>query len=152
MLLKRYFSKSPIARSLSDFFDNGSGWIWNDRALPTGRAWTKDELRGKSFDDLHTLWWQCLKENNKLESQKVEAKRFKLFFPHQTRVRQVRDTMSRIKFVVWERRTAYLRAKALESGMDVEQVQRVGKSERKLKEMDSKKPVEKKKNSMWTVL
>ncbi|KAJ3410770.1 54S ribosomal protein L4 mitochondrial [Chytridiales sp. JEL 0842] len=83
--------------------------------MKTGRAWTCAELRTKSFEDLHKLWWVCIKEQNKLISQKDEAKRFKLLFPQQQKVRlsQVRQTMSNIKLVLWERKIAYQQSQAI---------------------------------------
>ncbi|KAJ3042929.1 54S ribosomal protein L4 mitochondrial [Rhizophlyctis rosea] len=103
----------PLRRGLEEFFDNANGWVWTDHELPTGRAWTREELRGKSFDDLHKLWWVCTKEVNRLRSQQVEGRRFKVHFPHDTRLKECRRTMARIKYVLWERRTAYFQAQYL---------------------------------------
>ena len=41
----------------------------------TGRPWYASELRHKSFKDLHTLWYVCLREKNLLATQKEEARR-----------------------------------------------------------------------------
>ncbi|KAJ3188350.1 hypothetical protein HDU85_005501 [Gaertneriomyces sp. JEL0708] len=99
-----------LQRGLEDFFENEKGWAWRENHLHTGRAWQAAELRSKSFEDLHKLWWVCLKEKNKLYSQKTEAARFRLFFPHKARVEELKLTMKRIKLVLWERRTEWMRA------------------------------------------
>jgi large subunit ribosomal protein L47 len=40
-----------------------------------GRPWFASELRQKSFKDLHTLWYVCLREKNLLATQKEEVRR-----------------------------------------------------------------------------
>lgn len=40
-----------------------------------GRAWSVQELRVKDWDDLHRLWWVCIKERNRLYTYEVERKR-----------------------------------------------------------------------------
>lgn len=40
-----------------------------------GRAWTVEELRHKSWEDLHKLWWACVKEQNRLATASTEWSR-----------------------------------------------------------------------------
>ncbi|KAF9046570.1 mitochondrial 39-S ribosomal protein L47 (MRP-L47)-domain-containing protein [Panaeolus papilionaceus] len=79
--------------------------------LVSGRAWRAEELRNKSFRDLHTLWYVALREKNLLATQKEEVRRMGVTNPDlqvsAEKVRQVRKTMARIKAVLNERRLAY---------------------------------------------
>ncbi|KAI8099054.1 mitochondrial 39-S ribosomal protein L47 (MRP-L47)-domain-containing protein [Halteromyces radiatus] len=108
-VLSETTNKSTTAPTggLYQFFENGE-------ALPkrnwTGRAWKASELRLKSFEDLHKLWYVLLKERNLLATQREEAKRLKvhrLVWTNAGRVKKCQQSMARIKFVLNERQRAY---------------------------------------------
>lgn len=80
---------------LEEFFEG-------DQALPPfnttakivyGRAWSADELRLKSFEDLHKLWYTLLKELNLLYTQKSEACRVRQRFFGMHRIQKVRSLL-----------------------------------------------------------
>ncbi|KAI7888493.1 mitochondrial 39-S ribosomal protein L47 (MRP-L47)-domain-containing protein [Mucor mucedo] len=99
---------APVkATGLYQFFEN-------NESLPkqnwTGRAWKAQELRQKSFDDLHKLWYVLLKERNVLATQREEASRLKLpkqLWTNQGRLKKCQKSMARIKFVLHERQREY---------------------------------------------
>ncbi|MBE7180692.1 MAG: hypothetical protein INR71_05700 [Terriglobus roseus] len=82
----------------------------------TGRAWTVEELRGKSFEDLHGLWWVCLIERNRIATNKAERIRLKAGYGNyeaDQRDKAVRDTMRGIKACLLERWYAFEDARQL---------------------------------------
>ena len=76
-----------------------------------GRAWEASELRLKSRDDLHRLWFLCLKERNMLLSERLYYRQVGQAAPEADRLLKVKKTMARIKVVIGERARA---AEALE--------------------------------------
>ncbi|KAI9821222.1 MAG: 54S ribosomal protein L4 mitochondrial [Pycnora praestabilis] len=81
-----------------------------------GRAWSAEELRNKSWEDLHSLWWICAKERNRLATERFERNRLKAGYGDyeaQTRVREVRLTQRAIKQVLTERYYSWDEARKL---------------------------------------
>ncbi len=69
-----------------------------------GRAWRAEELRLKSHEDLHKLWYVLLKEKNKLKSDWLMSKQMQqLFFGHDN-MHKVALSMARLLTVVNERK------------------------------------------------
>ncbi|KAF9214298.1 54S ribosomal protein L4 mitochondrial [Podila verticillata] len=102
-------------RGVEEFFEGGKS-IPTEKSW-TGRAWRASELRVKSFDDLHKLWYVLLKERNVLAAQKEEARRFhisKQYFSNKGRQVKCQKSMARIKFVLNERRLAWVEASKLQ--------------------------------------
>jgi hypothetical protein len=79
----------------------------------TGRAWLEEELRRKSFEDLHQLWYILLKERAVLLTQRHEVRRLHMDLSRtyiRERLAKVGKSMGRIKHVVNERRLAFRHA------------------------------------------
>ena len=70
----------------------------------TGRAWRADELRLKSHDDLHKLWYVLLKEKNKLKSDQLMQTQMQQVFFRYSDLKKVRLSMARLLTVVNERK------------------------------------------------
>ncbi|CCF45257.1 hypothetical protein CH063_14395 [Colletotrichum higginsianum] len=71
-----------------------------------GRPWTVEELRKKDWEDLHTLWYVCLKERNRISTTNRERERRRLGFgayEANERDETVVTTMKAIKHVLTER-------------------------------------------------
>ncbi|KAG5019806.1 39S ribosomal protein L47, mitochondrial [Glycine soja] len=75
----------------------------DDKPVVYGRSWKACELRLKSWDDLHKLWYVLLKEKNMLMTQRQMLNAQNLRFPNPERIPKVRKSMCRIKHVLTER-------------------------------------------------
>ena len=73
-------------------------------SFQAGRSWRASELRLKSFDDLHALWFVLLKERNMLETERIKARALSEHMENPSRLRKVRVSMARLKTVLRERR------------------------------------------------
>ncbi|KAK4768273.1 hypothetical protein SAY87_003414 [Trapa incisa] len=75
----------------------------DDKPVVYGRSWKACELRLKSWDDLHKLWYVLLKEKNMLMTQRQMLQAQNLRFSNPERLPKVRKSMCRIKQVLTER-------------------------------------------------
>ena len=82
-----------------------------------GRQWTVKELRRKSFDDLHKLWYVLYKEKNMLLTEKYLLETNNLKFPQPYRWTKVKRSMKAIRVVLGERKRERAAQRALEQRM-----------------------------------
>ncbi|CEO96078.1 Large ribosomal subunit protein uL29m [Plasmodiophora brassicae] len=87
-------------------------FVDDPQAVHVGRAWRANELRLKSFEDLHKLWYVLLKEKNMLLTVRNQNRIQKTIMPNPGRLKKVRQSMARLKSVVGERVRAYKAAVA----------------------------------------
>ncbi|BCS18088.1 mitochondrial 54S ribosomal protein uL29m [Aspergillus puulaauensis] len=81
-----------------------------------GRSWSIQELREKSWEDLHCLWWVCVKERNRIATSNLERKRLKAGYGEweaQQRAQVIRVTQNGIRHVLRERWYAWEDAQKL---------------------------------------
>ncbi|KAM0718413.1 hypothetical protein Q7P37_005483 [Cladosporium fusiforme] len=106
----------PARRSKVETSENHGLWeFFNaDRvALQTpvqihahGRGWTLQELRAKSWDDLHRLWWVCLKDINRVMTNEAERIRLDAGYGQyeaEMRLDEIRQTQKNIKICLTQR-------------------------------------------------
>ncbi|KAH7030982.1 mitochondrial 39-S ribosomal protein L47 (MRP-L47)-domain-containing protein [Microdochium trichocladiopsis] len=109
--------KTDPDHGLWDFFyANKQRLIKPDEIAAHGRAWTVEELRHKSWEDLHRLWWTCVKERNRLMTMAVEYEKAEYTVGKddmEERDVQVKKTMKHIKHALTERYYLWEDARAL---------------------------------------
>jgi len=110
----RSLSTSKALYGLEEFFDEPENWY--AREVPHGRSYRIEELRIKSNEDLHKLWFVLLKELNMLRTMEHYAKEEYLTFPNPERIDKVQDSMERLEAVVLERNSAYQLLETGETG------------------------------------
>merc|ERR1712126_142234 len=80
---------------LDNFFDPPS--IWAVHADKTGRPWSQKELKNKSADDIHSLWYTLLKERNKILTMIAEYEdRLSDATPGSERLEKVEQSMEAV--------------------------------------------------------
>ncbi|OAL18895.1 hypothetical protein AYO22_10224 [Fonsecaea multimorphosa] len=91
--LWKYPLPVPVARdhrgTAADYADSDDHGLWGffdkskqallppDDESSHGRAWTYKELSAKSFEDLHKLYWVCVKEQNRTLTREKERQRLR---------------------------------------------------------------------------
>jgi large subunit ribosomal protein L47 len=99
-------SSSSLAKPppISYFFDS---FRYDAHGRFIGRAWKAEELRLKSFDDLHGLFFVLVRERNKLLSEKRRDHIQGTTLARFDRLKKVRQSMARILTIINERSREY---------------------------------------------
>ena len=108
------FHVTAIKNDLMEFFDDPKNF--GQSRVKVGREWHTTELRGKSNEDLHKLWYVLLKERNMLLTMEQEYQRQVEKMPNPERIDKVEQSMENLETVVRERNRAYYELETGESG------------------------------------
>ncbi|XP_015182904.1 PREDICTED: 39S ribosomal protein L47, mitochondrial [Polistes dominula] len=100
-----FLHTSSTKYGLMEFFDDEKNW--GKDTVKVGREWRLDELRLKSNEDLHKLWFVLIKERNMLLTMQEACKRAYEIFPNPERIDKVDMSMGNLETVVRERNKAY---------------------------------------------
>lgn len=112
--LHRGFHTSRVSPGLEEFFDNEKNW--NVKEVRVGRGWALSDLRPKSNQDLHKLWFVLLKEYNMLLTMEYNLETLHgRTFPNPERIDKVQESMENIETVVKERNKAYYQLEVCET-------------------------------------
>jgi large subunit ribosomal protein L47 len=90
---------------LWDFFSESRAALMTPTELAShGRGWYVQELRRKDWDDLHRLWWVCVKETNRIKTFKAERERIgKMYGDYEAdaRLEEVCSTFSSVSSTIF---------------------------------------------------
>jgi large subunit ribosomal protein L47 len=78
--------------------------------LCLGREWTVSELRPREWEVLHKLWWVCVKERNRLATEKITRQRVQAGYgdlENNERDKVIQKSMKAVIDVLVERNNAY---------------------------------------------
>ncbi|KAI3402137.1 hypothetical protein diail_66 [Diaporthe ilicicola] len=98
------------------FYSKGKPLNTPEEDAAHGRAWKVEELRRKSWEDLHSLWWVCVKERNRIATANWERSKGKYGYgDNESKLREteVRKTQAAIKHALTERFYAWEDARKL---------------------------------------
>ncbi|CAK9298778.1 unnamed protein product [Gordionus sp. m RMFG-2023] len=99
--MPKKFSITLRVSNLMEFFDIPENWDKTD--IKHGKSWLKEDLRIKSNQDLHKLWFILYKEKNMLLTMQSECKRINKLFASPERIDKVEESMANLENVVQER-------------------------------------------------
>jgi len=96
---------SSVRLDLSEFFETERNR--GETKVRVGREWKTDELRLKSNEDLHKLWFILLKERNMLLTMQHAYQEDYVAMPNPERIDKVEMSMENLEEVVRERNRAF---------------------------------------------
>ncbi|KAF2734553.1 MRP-L47-domain-containing protein [Polyplosphaeria fusca] len=120
-VLRKYIPKPVSDKKRSPFQGHPNHPLWaffkDNELMPVpaqmrnhGQSWLVPDLREKSWNDLHTLWWVCVKERNFLATEMIERGRLDAGYgnvENETRDETVQETMKAIQDTLLERYMAW---------------------------------------------